>query len=377
VVHYNLSIRGGAERVAVEIGNAVVKAGHELAFFTNFYDPETSFERLHDLNVICVKGRREVLGVFRAYLAFSNLSKVLRTRIRLFQPDILVLSSGYYLASKFHPSIVYCHFPERHLVRNRSALRHLLHYPIDRSESRGFRAADIVLANSMFTAGTIKRSFGIEACPVYPGVDTSAFKFSTSDDGYALTVSRICPYKNLEFLPRVYDILAAKGIRIPLRVAGVLESRYVKYFKILKKLWNEYGLDDLVLFTLNPKDEELSRLYQSCEIFLYPAVNEHFGLGPLEAMASGKPVIASDSGGPCETVIDKVTGERLPLDPYVWARTIEELHADNSMRLTMGLEGRKIVEKKFTWEHFHEEMGKYFRLLEEKVRAQASLVRTT
>ena len=79
VVHYNLSIRGGAERVAVEIENTVIKAGYELTFFTNFYDPETSFERLHDLNVIYVKGRREVLGVFRAYLAFSNLSKVLRT----------------------------------------------------------------------------------------------------------------------------------------------------------------------------------------------------------------------------------------------------------------------------------------------------------
>jgi len=64
----------------------------------------------------------------------------------------------------------------------------LLHYPIDRRESEGFRAADIVLANSMFTAETTKGSFGIEACPVYPGVDTSAFKFSTSDEGYVLTV---------------------------------------------------------------------------------------------------------------------------------------------------------------------------------------------
>jgi len=151
----------------------------------------------------------------------------------------------------------------------------------------------------------------------------------------------------------------------------------VKYFKTLKKLWNEYGLCDFVLFTLNPTDEELSRLYQSCEIFLHPAVNEHFGLGPLEAMASGRPVIASDSGGPCETVIDKVTGKRLPLDPNVWAKTIEELHADNSMRLTIGLEGRKIVEKKFTWGHFHKQMDKYFRLLEEEIRAQASLVQTT
>lgn len=369
VVHHNLSIRGGAERVAVEIGNAIMKAGHELAFFTNFYNPKTSFERLHDMKVIRVKGRREVLGVFRAYSAFLNLSKVLRMGVRLFQPDILVLSSGYYLASKFHPSIVYCHFPERHLVRNRSALRYLLHYPIDRRESQGFEAADIVLANSMFTAETIKRSFGKEAYTVYPGVDTRTFKFSTSDDGYALTVNRISPYKNLEFLPRVYSILAAKGIRIPLIVAGVLEKRYMKYFKSLKKLWNEYGLDDLVLFALNPTDEELSRLYQSCEIFLYPAVNEHFGLGPLEAMASGKPVLASNSGGPCETVIDKVTGKRLPLDPNVWAKTIEELHANNSMRLTMGLEGRKIVETKFTWEHFHEEMSKYFGLLEEKIRA--------
>src|SRR5437867_6269075 len=81
-------------------------------------------------------------------------------------------------------------------------------------------------------------------------------------------------------------------------------------------------------------DERLADLYARCRGFLTTAVDEDFGITPVEAMAAGKCVLATDEGGYRETIIHGKTGFLLPPDPDGFAEKIRELDDStlNSMK---------------------------------------------
>jgi len=80
-------------------------------------------------------------------------------------------------------------------------------------------------------------------------------------------------------------------------------------------------------------------------------------------MASGKPVIVSNSGGPAETVVNGVTGFRLPPEPKIWARKMALLLENRALRLNMGLKARSLVEKRFSSEYFVRTVAKVLKEL--------------
>lgn len=119
-----------------------------------------------------------------------------------------------------------------------------------------------------------------------------------------------------------------------------------------------------VLFLLSVPSALKSALLRSATCLLYTPRNEHFGIVPLEAMAAGVPVLAADSGGPRETVVDGVTGWlRDPDDLAAWADVLETVvtsgddataRADGRRGMTekqrreMGQAGRRRVRENFS-----------------------------
>ena len=79
---------------------------------------------------------------------------------------------------------------------------------------------------------------------------------------------------------------------------------------------------------------------------MYTPENEHFGIVPVEAMYMRSVVIACNSGGPLESIEDKVTGFLLPPDADLWAKGLEDLQAGDLD--AMKAAGRKRVERLFT-----------------------------
>ena len=112
----------------------------------------------------------------------------------------------------------------------------------------------------------------------------------------------------------------------------------------------ELGLEDRVRLLGRVAHEEMPALLRSADVVVTSPWYEPFGIVPLEAMACGKPVVATAVGGLQDTVIDGVTGRLVPpRDPEALAAALAELLADEQLRAAYGAAARARVEKHYTW----------------------------
>lgn len=99
-------------------------------------------------------------------------------------------------------------------------------------------------------------------------------------------------------------------------------------------------------------DEEKLELLKRATAVLYTPSNEHFGIVPVEAMYMKCCVIALNSGGPRETIVDEETGFLVKENPNSFAEKMAELVRDKHKAAAMGNAGRKRVESVFSMDNF-------------------------
>ena len=138
----------------------------------------------------------------------------------------------------------------------------------------------------------IRSCYGRDAALIYPPVDTRRFSPATEIGDYFLIVSRLVPYKRVDLAVKAFNELG-----LPLLIVG--EGRDREALEAMAKP-NVRFLGRLPL-------AEVQRLFPRCRAFIFPG-EEDFGIAPLEAQASGRPVIAYAAGGALETVIEGETG---------------------------------------------------------------------
>jgi len=117
------------------------------------------------------------------------------------------------------------------------------------------------------------------------------------------------------------------------------------------------GIADRVTFAGHRQRNELAAYYAACDVFVTTPWYEPFGITPLEAMASARPVIGSDVGGIRHSVVDGVTGFLVPpRDPAALAARLARLQADARLAGAMGRAGARRVRTHFTWDRVAEEL---------------------
>lgn len=165
------------------------------------------------------------------------------------------------------------------------------------------------------------------------------------EDEFLLFVGTIEPRKNLRVLMRAFtEVVRATGVSTQLVIAGAKGWLTDDLFSQIKTS----SITDRVRFTGYLPDDDLCALYSSCRAFVYPSLYEGFGLPPLEAMACGAPVIASNIPS-----IAEVTGSVAHLvaaeDVDALAHSIAALLKDEGARRHLSAAGLKRAAE-FTWE---------------------------
>jgi len=143
------------------------------------------------------------------------------------------------------------------------------------------------VAISRHVAERIKRHYGRESDVICPPVDCAMFAPSERQGDYFLIVSALAPYKRVDPAVEAFNRL---GLKLKIVGAGPEAER-------LKAL-----AEPNVEFLGWQSDEALRGFYAECRALIFPG-EEDFGITPLEAMASGRPVIAYGKGGALETVV--------------------------------------------------------------------------
>jgi glycosyltransferase involved in cell wall biosynthesis len=222
---------------------------------------------------------------------------------------------------------------------------------------RSVRAADSIIINSQSLRSEVEQYLQVDPRKlklIYEAVDHELFRpgdelearAQVKEHGvtgpYVLFVSSMWPYKNCDGLLRGWALARAQLPGRQLVIVG--PGRDEKYYASLHALARELGIAGEVVFTGGVPLAQTVAFYRAADVFVYPSLNETFGLPILEAMACGCPVVTSSTTAMPETA----GGAAIladPSDPASIARGIVEAAASRERLRAAGL--RRAAE--FTW----------------------------
>lgn len=175
-------------------------------------------------------------------------------------------------------------------------------------------------------------------------------------------------FKGIEYLLKSFAKIRDNGSCLILVGDGDLKNYYMR-------LSNKLGIADKTLFVGRVSNLELPKYYAASDLLVLPSITmgEAFGLVLIEAMATGKPVIASNLPGVRTVVDDGVNGFLVkPKDVDGLASKIKYLIENKDVRKRFGIEGRKKVEEKYSWKKIAKKLEKSYEeiLYENTARAQ-------
>jgi glycosyltransferase involved in cell wall biosynthesis len=316
VLHDHLRFIGGGERVALTLA-----AAFDADLYVTDLDPALPSRagmtsvRIHEIARV---PRRAPLRQDRQARAFET--------VEIPDHDAYLLSGNWavFAAPRLRPNLWYCHTPVRIFYDLHDSFlsslppiqRTVARRWIERRRPRYERAIQDVgtmVANSRNVADRIERFLHRKAAAVvYPPVEVSSYRFRKVGDTW-LSVSRLSHEKRIDLLVEAFRQRPAERVLV---VGGSQGGRSMaRFVRSLRP-------PDNVSFLGEIEESRLRELYADCRGLVATAQDEDFGLAPVEAMASGKAVVAVDEGGFRESVIPGKTGWLVPPTPEAIAAVI-------------------------------------------------------
>lgn len=222
--------------------------------------------------------------------------------------------------------------------------------------------SDFFFTNSRWNQQLYEKYEGISPLPLLAGVDHDIFKpdeklrkeyrekFKVGEETVLLFYSSAAGRrKRHEILLRGLRALIKEGHDVKCVLTCSKDRRTQSFHPLVGRIIERLGLEKHIFAFPATSDEVLHGLYNACDIYVHPANNEHLGMAIMEAMATGKPVVAQGNGGVPEIVDDGIEGFLFKTDSVDhMVRCIERLITNRDLREVMG---KKALErsKSFDW----------------------------
>jgi len=306
LIHDHLAQDGGAERVL----KALADLYPEAPIFTLLYEKKYAdkYYRHREIRTSIIQKLPGGISHYQWYMPFMPMAVEF---FNLSDFDLVISDSSSFAKGVITSSqtlhICYCHTPTRYLwsdtheyieeLKYNKYFKKVISLVLNYIRMWDKLAADRVdkyIANSHFVAQRISKYYRRESVVIYPPVETERFKISNELGDYFLIGGRLAPYKRVDLV-----IEAFKQTQKKLKIFGDGVD--------LERLKNLARGHKNIEFLGRVDDQAKAELYSQSLAFINPQ-EEDFGITAVEAMASGRPVIAYASGGALETVKDGVSG---------------------------------------------------------------------
>jgi glycosyltransferase involved in cell wall biosynthesis len=318
VVHPYLDIYGGGERVCHNVIKTIVAHGQKVELLTFDFDAVrycdiVGEEFPREVTVHSLGKRTKEKPPFTIYKRHRNFVKLLKKYPKQINYDYLFSTQS---SSPFEPvflnkakkNIAYVHFPEIHHDYARGKFKRKLYLWLFRHwVEQGIDKLDLVFCNSNYTKEAIQRywkSQGImEPVVVYPAVNLEKFwcdKLISQRQKRIVYVARFIPVKRHEILKRLAADLPDYEF---VSIGGLIEAEKEWFDRFKKNPPSNYSLKT------NLPGPELLKILQDSRIYVHLMAGEHFGIAPVEGLASGCVTLVHNSGGMKEFIPEEYRWE--------------------------------------------------------------------
>jgi len=358
----SLDAYGGAERQMLRIAERFDARIHCLR-----YDPDATYEGFRDVRIETPKPNLLHRVGARLFGPLETARYFLNLKLDDFDLVNAHLEPSEFARSRNSPMLWYCHTPYRFAfdlydwkMKQMAMPQKLLlggwaavfkHF-----EYRMVPKIERILTNSLNCQGRIKRYLGRDAEVIPGGVDAERFSCK-GNERFFFYPSRISPNKDFGYAIEAFRRFSSRNPGWKLVIAGGLSwvgTEHI-YLKRLRSMCAMPGAS--ITIETNITEERLRDLYSRAYAVLYTPIDEDFGLVPLESLASSKPCIARNEGGPKETIINGVDGFLVDSVQDMTQR-MEFLAKNPETCVSMGKAGRKKVVERFSWDLFLERFEK-------------------
>jgi glycosyltransferase involved in cell wall biosynthesis len=314
IAHSHLTTFGGGERVTLELLRRLSRR-HEVELWVGHFNPLATFAELATFP-------RRDLAPYNWLFANPRAEAIIS---QTFGSNLLALRHRGVICYLHTLRSPYLHGNRPDYIARRLVERAALH-----------RAA-AVLTNSAYAATRAAATYGRVPEVLPPGMDDSLLALPETVGTYALCVSRLAPEKGVDRL-----VQWSRDLPLDLVVAGDGPAPYVAHLRSLAGPHTRF---------VGPlTGPALVEAYAGCRFLAFLPYEEEFGMAALEAMAAGKPVVASSGGGLVSLVQDGRTGF-LVSDRDAFAARAMALAANNDLCRAFGRAGRTAA-LAYSWERF-------------------------